>query len=161
MLVSFTLPRRLSSRLVVVLLAGTIGLGVAPERAALDGDAIFLPSRITTDFDGADDRVAAIAVQPDGRLLAAGYARVDGVSRIALARYLPGGVLDPTFSRDGKALSLIGAWSAANAVPSKVTARSSSPERPPTPPTAPGSSPSPASWPTGGPTRPSGRPVRS
>ena len=113
---SFTLFRCLSFRLVVLLLAGTIGLGVAPARAARDGDAIFLPSRITTDFDGADDRVAAIAVQPDGRLLAAGYARVDGVSRIALARYLPGGVLDPTFSGDGRAISLIGAWSAANAV---------------------------------------------
>ena len=40
-----------------------------------------------------------MAVQPDGKIVAAGYAAPGG---FALARYQTNGALDPTFSGDGK-----------------------------------------------------------
>ena len=104
-----------ASRVLLAVFALAIGIGAPPARAVLDGDAIFLPSRITTDFDGGEDSVAAVAVQSDGRLLAAGTATVDGAGRFAVARYLPAGVLDPTFGVDGKATALVGRSSRANA----------------------------------------------
>jgi uncharacterized delta-60 repeat protein len=56
----------------------------------------------TTDFggfDSADD----VAIQPDGKIVAAGVADTSGInSDFALARYNPNGSLDATFSGDGK-----------------------------------------------------------
>ena len=50
-----------------------------------------------------DDQAQAVAIQPDGKLVAAGGAGfVDCHDRIALARYNPNGRLDPSFSGDGK-----------------------------------------------------------
>jgi uncharacterized delta-60 repeat protein len=47
---------------------------------------------------GADDSVAAIAVQPDGKVLIAGsFRHVNGVARDLVARLYPNGTLDPTF----------------------------------------------------------------
>jgi len=48
-----------------------------------------------------------VALAPDGRLVAAGFVRMFGdaqdSSHFAVARYLPDGRLDPSFSRDGRA----------------------------------------------------------
>ncbi len=64
------------------------------------------------------DHLNALAVQPDGRILAVGYS--DGVSPgnfdIALARYTPDGVLDPTFGNGGLVSTNIRANEVANAV---------------------------------------------
>jgi uncharacterized delta-60 repeat protein len=47
---------------------------------------------------GADDaRASALALQPNGKLVAAGYAREFRSDRFALARYNPDGSLDPSF----------------------------------------------------------------
>ena len=55
--------------------------------------------RVTTDFGGSD--VARdVAIQPDGKVIAVGQGSRYGV--IAMARYLPSGVLDPTFGANGK-----------------------------------------------------------
>jgi uncharacterized delta-60 repeat protein len=64
--------------------------------------------RVTTDIPGGSpcsgnenwdcDEVLAVALQPDGKLVAAGRG---GDSDFALARYNPDGSLDPTFSGDG------------------------------------------------------------
>ena len=73
--------------------------------------------RVTTAFqlgtpNGADGPAQAVALQPDGKIVAAGYASGtapgSGIS-FALARYLPDGSLDATFSGDGKVTTDIGA----------------------------------------------------
>jgi uncharacterized delta-60 repeat protein len=45
---------------------------------------------------------SAVAIQSDGRVVAAGQAQVDGTFNFALARYNRDGTLDPSFDRDGK-----------------------------------------------------------
>jgi uncharacterized delta-60 repeat protein len=63
----------------------------------LDGDGV-----VTTDFEGNNDGAAAVALAPDGKLIAMGTATVGGASLFAAARYLPDGALDPTFDGDGR-----------------------------------------------------------
>lgn len=93
------------------------GFAVAPSRfgtriqfAALGllGDGRLDPDfgtngKVTTAFsDRGGDQAFSMAVQPDGKLVLAGYTTPDGVSlSFALARYTAKGVLDKTFSKDG------------------------------------------------------------
>jgi len=61
--------------------------------------------KVRTDFgDQNFDRARSAALQPDGRIVAAGFAisQNGGVQNFAVARYTSSGVLDTTFSRDGK-----------------------------------------------------------
>jgi uncharacterized delta-60 repeat protein len=61
--------------------------------------------KVTTDFgDQNFDRARSAALQSDGRILAAGFAisQNGGVQNFAVARFTSNGVLDTTFSRDGK-----------------------------------------------------------
>src|SRR6266699_1396466 len=61
--------------------------------------------KVRTDFgDRNFDRARSSALQPDGRIVAAGFAisQNGGVQNFAVARYTSSGVLDTTFSRDGK-----------------------------------------------------------
>jgi len=61
--------------------------------------------KVHTDFgDQNFDRARSAALQPDGRIVAAGFAisHGGGVQNFAVARYTSSGVLDTTFSRDGK-----------------------------------------------------------
>ena len=61
--------------------------------------------KVRTDFgDQNFDRARSAALQPDGRLVAAGFAisQNGGVQNFAVARYTSNGILDTTFSRDGK-----------------------------------------------------------
>jgi uncharacterized delta-60 repeat protein len=61
--------------------------------------------KVRTDFgDQNFDRARSAALQPDGRIVAAGFAisQNGGVQNFAVARYTSNGVLDTTFSRDGK-----------------------------------------------------------
>ena len=61
--------------------------------------------RVTTPIPGRDnDRVFALAVQPDGKLVAAGGS-YEGPSDVVLARYSQAGHLDPTFGSDGIAVA--------------------------------------------------------
>ena len=60
---------------------------------------------VTTDFAGGstnDDSIYSIVVQPDGKIAAAGYARVGSLRDFALARYNSDGTPDTTFDTDGK-----------------------------------------------------------
>jgi uncharacterized delta-60 repeat protein len=64
--------------------------------------------KVRTDFGGTDDRGSAVAVQPDGKIVVAGWALVPDVTfytDIALARYNPDGSLDSTFGSGGKLLT--------------------------------------------------------
>jgi uncharacterized delta-60 repeat protein len=62
---------------------------------------------VTTDlFSGSAETLSAIAVQPDGRILAAGGVRRTGEdSHFVVARYLPDGRLDPDFGVGGKTVT--------------------------------------------------------
>jgi uncharacterized delta-60 repeat protein len=61
--------------------------------------------KVQTDFgDQNFDRARSAALQPDGRIVAAGFAisQNGGVQNFAVARYTSNGILDTTFSGDGK-----------------------------------------------------------
>ena len=59
--------------------------------------------RVTTDFGGRSDNASAVAIQPDGKILAAGGADLGGTQfDFALARYNSNGSLDSTFGSGGK-----------------------------------------------------------
>jgi uncharacterized delta-60 repeat protein len=64
---------------------------------AFDGDG-----KLTTDFGGGTDLAFALALQADGKIVAAGEATVTSNIDFALARYNANGSLDTTFSSDGK-----------------------------------------------------------
>src|SRR5206468_5240887 len=61
--------------------------------------------KVHTDFgDQNFDRARSAALQSDGRIVAAGFAisQNGGMQNFAVARYTSNGILDTTFSRDGK-----------------------------------------------------------
>jgi uncharacterized delta-60 repeat protein len=53
-------------------------------------------------FSDSHDQARALALQPNGKIVVAGYSLTSGGEEIALARCLPNGTLDATFSGDGK-----------------------------------------------------------
>ena len=57
---------------------------------------------VTTDFAGAQDRAHAVAIQPDGKLVVAGYSDSGHSDDFAVARYLTNGNLDNTFFVTGR-----------------------------------------------------------
>ena len=57
------------------------------------------------EFGLGQDRAQAVAVQPDGKIVVAGYAYNGSENDFALARLLPDGTLDNSFSGDGKVLT--------------------------------------------------------
>ena len=63
---------------------------------SFDGDG-----RVITDIDGGDDALTAIGLQPNGKIVVAGWASTTTGSDFALARYLTSGSLDTTFSDNG------------------------------------------------------------
>jgi len=57
---------------------------------------------VTTDFGGDDDAAYSLVWQPDGMLVAAGFARpAGGTNAFALARYLPVAVSTPRSAATG------------------------------------------------------------
>ena len=67
--------------------------------ATFGGDGMTI-TNVDTGFDDA----MGVGIQPDGSIVVAGWSEPAGSSnaRFALARYTPGGLLDPTFGGDGK-----------------------------------------------------------
>jgi uncharacterized delta-60 repeat protein len=59
--------------------------------------------KITTDFGATDDQLRALALQPDGKLLALGN---DSGNRLVMARYETDGALDATFGLGGRVETL-------------------------------------------------------
>jgi uncharacterized delta-60 repeat protein len=65
---------------------------------SLNGDGTLI-----TNFTPYDDGAYSVAIDPDGRIVAAGLAGSGGPApRFAAVRYLADGTLDPTFGGDGK-----------------------------------------------------------
>jgi uncharacterized delta-60 repeat protein len=76
--------------------------------ARYDADGMLDPTfggdgKVTTNFTRRNDVVLDLALQPDGKIVAAGIAASDGSnSKFGLARYDSDGTLDGSFSADGK-----------------------------------------------------------
>jgi uncharacterized delta-60 repeat protein len=82
---------------------------------SLDG-SFNLDGKVTTSLGG-EDVVEALAIQPDGLIVAAGSSEVAGSSNFALARYETDGDLDPAFGGgDGKVLDGFGGDDRAHAL---------------------------------------------
>jgi uncharacterized delta-60 repeat protein len=65
--------------------------------------------KVTTTFGGRESRGTAVALQSDGKIVAAGFALIGNGLDIALARYNPNGSLDSSFGVGGKVLTDFGA----------------------------------------------------
>jgi uncharacterized delta-60 repeat protein len=79
----------------------------AASAAPADPDPQFgSGGRVTTDFAARTDIARALAIQPDGKIIAAGVAdtgtAVQYDNDFAVARYLPSGELDDSFGGDGR-----------------------------------------------------------
>src|SRR5262245_7370612 len=94
----------LTSMRALVALAITLAtaLGYAQTRSGTLDARFGIGGKVTTDFAGAGYGVGAIAVQPDGRLVAAGAATINWQADFALARYNSNGGLDTSFGRNGR-----------------------------------------------------------
>jgi uncharacterized delta-60 repeat protein len=68
--------------------------------------------KVTTDFGGQVEQAFAVAIQADGKIVAAGTA----AGGFALARYNPDGSLDSDFDADGKITTNLGGTGAAHSV---------------------------------------------
>ena len=61
--------------------------------------------RVSTDVDGRRDKINDLALQPDGRIIAVGYANIGaGNQDLAIVRYLPNGALDASFGASGEVI---------------------------------------------------------
>ncbi len=63
---------------------------------------------ITTRFGDKNDYAYSVAIQNDGKIVAAGYARVDSDEDFALARYTGDGTLDASFGNGGQVMTGLG-----------------------------------------------------
>jgi uncharacterized delta-60 repeat protein len=90
-----------------VVLAAALAVAVASPSVAAPGrlDAAFgNGGTVVTEFPSSYSGARALAVQPDGRVVAAGFAHTDDsiLSDFALTRYDARGVADPTFGDGGR-----------------------------------------------------------
>ncbi|MGH2724888.1 MAG: delta-60 repeat domain-containing protein [Actinomycetota bacterium] len=88
-----------------IVAAGGAGGRFAVARYRKDGslDPSFSGNgKVTTSFPGIREGAAAVAIQEDGKIVAAGGMATGTGGRFALARYNTNGTLDPTFGGDGK-----------------------------------------------------------
>ncbi len=125
-LVSFAAPGTSSNDLLqalVVSASGVIYLGGSSNAAGSTGSDFAIAAltaagaidtgfggtgKILTDFAGGSDVANSLALQTNGDLVAAGSADFSGVTRIALARYLPTGILDKRFGTKGLVNTVVG-----------------------------------------------------
>lgn len=92
-----------------IVVAGTSNGDFAIARLNTDGtfDTTFSgDGKVTTNFPGSlTDQAFTVTVQADGKIIAAGFA---ANNEFGIARYLPNGNLDSTFSLDGRATFNVG-----------------------------------------------------
>jgi uncharacterized delta-60 repeat protein len=91
--------------------AGGFGSDFALARFRSDGtlDPGFgTGGKVTTDFGGGTDQIRGLAVQADGKLVAAGsVVTAEGGENFGVARYRPDGTLDPGFGVGGKVVTAV------------------------------------------------------
>jgi uncharacterized delta-60 repeat protein len=101
---------RLLAALALALLVALVATSTALAAGAGDLDTTFSnDGKLTNDF-GANDVANAVAVQPDGKIVTAGYTNSgsSGNYDFALARYNADGTLDTDFSSNGKLITDFG-----------------------------------------------------
>jgi uncharacterized delta-60 repeat protein len=96
-----------------IVVAGGTGAQFALARYQRDGDldqSFSGNGKLVTSFPGGSASAYAVAVQPNGSIVAGGdLSPPSGTNQVfALARYLPGGRLDPSFGTDGLVLTPFG-----------------------------------------------------
>jgi uncharacterized delta-60 repeat protein len=94
----------------LVALSGTVGGSAQAAEGDLD-PSFGTDGIVVTEFEGGPASAVAVAVQPDGKIVAAG--RADGVlsltdTNFGLVRYNQDGSLDPAFGTGGKVLTDFG-----------------------------------------------------
>jgi uncharacterized delta-60 repeat protein len=99
----------------------SLALSTASAHAATPSDGTLDQSfgsagKVTTQFGALSDEFHAVAVQPDGRIVAAGTAGKVGGASAAVARYRADGTLDTTFGTGGKVTTAIGTSNEVNAM---------------------------------------------
>lgn len=86
------------------------------EPGDLDG-SFSRDGRVLTDIANGNDAATAVAIQPDGKIVAAGFSSPPrGARRFALARYDPDGSRDLSFGNQGVVMTRFGDESAAQSV---------------------------------------------
>jgi len=102
--------------LAIGVLALVIGPTIVPPLEAMPGDldaSFGTGGKVTTDFSGYRDVINAAALQPDGKIVVAGYkqdsAGESGIFHVALARYNSDGSLDTSFGSGGKVITNLNA----------------------------------------------------
>jgi uncharacterized delta-60 repeat protein len=99
----------LAGLLLLPLDVGAVGSGDLDTSFGGDGT-------VHTNFgSGADNYARALAIQSNGKIVVAGESTASGLLHFAVARYLPNGTLDATFSGDGKVRTDFRGGSHANA----------------------------------------------
>ena len=64
--------------------------------------------KVVKDVNGSSNGGVAVAMQPDGKIVVAGYASRTGTTDFAIYRYNTNGTLDTTFSGDGVSVGFFG-----------------------------------------------------
>jgi uncharacterized delta-60 repeat protein len=86
----------------------TVALFIGVQAAPGDLDPTFGNSgKVITPAPPTDAQVRAVAVQPDGKIIAGGF-NLSGSISFVLVRYNPDGTLDNTFGTNGKVITQIG-----------------------------------------------------
>lgn len=87
----------------------TFLLAVIPHVDPGDLDPSFgTGGKVTTPLGSGETFAGGAVVQPDGRIVVAGYATVGGYEDFAVARYLPDGTPDGTFGTGGAVTTAVG-----------------------------------------------------
>jgi uncharacterized delta-60 repeat protein len=96
--------RRISFLLLAIfVIANYLTLAVVEASVSGELDPTFAGGRAITDFSGGNDSALSMAVQPDGKIVAAGLVRnSSGEDVFGLARYNTDGSLDSSFGVGGK-----------------------------------------------------------
>jgi uncharacterized delta-60 repeat protein len=92
--------------LAAVALCATFSTHAAPS-GALD-TSFNTTGKVITAIGSDSDIAFALALQPDGNIVVAGYCVNGSNNDFCLARYLASGALDPSFNSTGKVITAIG-----------------------------------------------------
>ena len=93
----------------LAMLGGAVAAAVPAQAVTGEADPTFaVGGQRSTDLGGTYDWAYATALQPDGKVLAAGVSNARGTYDFALVRYTAAGALDPSFGDGGRVLTDFG-----------------------------------------------------
>lgn len=87
---------------------GTSDFALARYSTYSEDSTFSFDGKLTTDIGGGTDIAYSVALQPDGKIVAAGLAVQGGISKLALVHYNSNGSLDNGFGLNGKVVTEIG-----------------------------------------------------